>query len=142
MPHVTEEIWSQLPGRDARLIVSPWPEPDDRFAADAGALDRVQEAAQIFRRSGVQVELGSDDERRIFAAVVRPDRARVDDNRDAEIERLRKEVARSEGHARERALRRERAAGGRRRRAREARALPLGARRPRRLIYGSAEVAV
>ncbi len=97
MPHVTEEIWSQLPDRDARLIVSPWPEPDDRFAADAGALDRVQEAAQIFRRSGVQVELGSDDERRIFAAVVRPDRARVDDNRDAEIERLRKEVARSEG---------------------------------------------
>jgi valyl-tRNA synthetase len=96
MPHVTEEIWSQLPGRDARLIVSPWPEPDARFAADAGALDRVQEAAQIFRRSGVQVELGSDDERRIFAAVVRPDRARVDDNRDAEIERLRKEVARSE----------------------------------------------
>jgi valyl-tRNA synthetase len=96
MPHVTEEIWSQLPDRDARLIVSPWPEPDDRFAADARALDRVQEAAQIFRRSGVQVELGSDDERRIFAAVVRPDRARVDDNRDAEIARLRKEVARSE----------------------------------------------
>jgi valyl-tRNA synthetase len=74
MPHVTEEIWTQLPERHARLIVSPWPEPDERFAADAGALDRVQEAAQIFRRSGVQAELGSDDERRIFAAVVRPER--------------------------------------------------------------------
>jgi valyl-tRNA synthetase len=97
MPHVTEEIWSQLPAREARLIVSPWPEPDDRFAADAGALDRVQEAAQIFRRSGVEVELGSDDERRIFAAVVRPERTRVDGNREAEIERLRKEVARAEG---------------------------------------------
>jgi valyl-tRNA synthetase len=97
MPHVTEEIWSQLPGRDARLIVSPWPEPDMRFAEDAGALDLVQEAAQIFRRSGVEVELGSDDERRIFRAVVRPERARVDGNRDAEIERLRKEVARAEG---------------------------------------------
>ncbi|MET0560076.1 MAG: class I tRNA ligase family protein, partial [Gaiellaceae bacterium] len=97
MPHVTEEIWSQLPDRDVRLIVSPWPEPDDRFAEDARALDRVQEAARIFRRSGVQVELGSDDERRIFAAVVRPDHARVDDNRDSEIERLRTEVARSEG---------------------------------------------
>ncbi len=97
MPHVTEEIWSQLPGREARLIVSPWPEPDPRFGAEAGALDRVQEAAQIFRRSGVQVELASDDERRIFAAVVRPDRARVDGNRDAELERLRKEVARAEG---------------------------------------------
>src|SRR5262245_46693956 len=97
MPHVTEEIWSQLPDRAARLIVSPWPEPDDRFASDAGVLDRVQEAAQIFRRSGVQVELGSDDERRIFAAVVRPERVQTDDNRDGEIERLRTEVARAEG---------------------------------------------
>jgi len=97
MPHVTEEIWSQLPSRDARLIVSSWLEPDASFAGEAGALDRVQEAAQIFRRSGVEVELGSDDEQRIFAAVVRPERARVDDNRDAEIERLRREVARGEG---------------------------------------------
>ena len=97
MPHVTEEIWSQLPGREARLIVSPWPEPDGRFVAAAGALDRVQEGAQIFRRSGVQVELASDDERRVFAAVVRPDRAQVDGNREAEIERLRGEVVRAEG---------------------------------------------
>jgi valyl-tRNA synthetase len=96
MPHVTEEIWSQLPDRGARLIVSPWPGGDASFSTDAGALDRVQEAARIFRRSGVQVELGSDDERRIFAAVVRPERARVDDKRDVEIERLRKEVARAE----------------------------------------------
>jgi valyl-tRNA synthetase len=96
MPHVTEEIWTQLPTRGDRLIVSPWPGEDTRFAADAGALDRVQQAAQIFRRSGVEVELGSDDERRIFAAVVRPDRARVDGNRDAEVERLRKEVSRAE----------------------------------------------
>jgi valyl-tRNA synthetase len=97
MPHVTEEIWSELPRRKSRLILAPWPEPDARFADDVGALDRVQEAAHIFRRSGVQVELGSDDERRIFAAVVRPERARVDGDRDAEIERLRKEVARAEG---------------------------------------------
>ena len=97
MPHVTEEIWSQLPDRESRLIVSPWPEQDARFGDAAGALDRVQEAAHIFRRSGVQVELGSDDERRIFAAVVRPERARVDDKRDAELERLRQEVARAEG---------------------------------------------
>ena len=131
MPHVTEEIWSQLPDRGARLIVSPWPEPDARFADDAAALERVQEAAQIFRRSGVQVELGSDDERRIFAAVVRPERQRVDGNRDAEIERLRREVARAEGDARERAVRAERAEGRRGRRAREARALPPRARRAR-----------
>ncbi|HET7745340.1 MAG TPA: valine--tRNA ligase [Gaiellaceae bacterium] len=97
MPHVTEEIWTQLPVREARLIVSPWPEPDERFSADEHALDRVQEAAQIFRRSAVQVELGSDDERRIFAAVVRPERTRADGNADAEIARLRSEVARAEG---------------------------------------------
>jgi valyl-tRNA synthetase len=97
LPHVTEEIWSQLPGREARLIVSPWPAPDDAFAADLHAFDRIQEAAQIFRRSGVQVELGSDDERRIFAAVVRPDRQRANGNVDAERARLQKEIARAEG---------------------------------------------
>ena len=97
MPHVTEEIWTQLPSREARLIVSSWPESDERHAADAGALDRVQEAAHIFRRSGVQVELGSADERRIFAAVVRPERTRADGNADVEIARLRNEVARAEG---------------------------------------------
>ena len=97
MPHVTEEIWSQLPDRDARLIVSPWPDADASFTGDLSALDRVQEAAQIFRRSGVQVELGSDDERRIFAAVVRPERSRVDGNKDAEVERLRGEISRAEG---------------------------------------------
>jgi len=97
MPHVTEEIWTQLPDRETRLVVAPWIEPDARFDGDAAALDRVQEAARIFRRSGVQVELESEDERRIFAAVVRPERARVDGNREAEVERLRKEVARAEG---------------------------------------------
>jgi valyl-tRNA synthetase len=96
MPHVTEEIWTQLPDRGARLIVSPWLEPDGRFGDSAGALDRVREAAQIFLRSGVEVELGSDDERRIFAAKVRPDRARIDRNQSVELERLRKEVARAE----------------------------------------------
>jgi valyl-tRNA synthetase len=96
MPHVTEEVWSQLPDRRTRLIVAPWPEPDASFADAADALDRVQEAAAIFRRSGVTVALG-EDERRIFEAVVRPDRAKVNGDGSAEIERLRKEIARSEG---------------------------------------------
>ena len=97
LPHVTEEIWQNLPGRTARLIVSPWPEPDGSFAADLHALDRVQEAAQTFRRSSVQVELGGDDERRIFAAVVRPDRAKTNGDAEAERARLQKEIARGEG---------------------------------------------
>jgi valyl-tRNA synthetase len=95
LPHVTEEIWSQLPNRRARLIVSPWLEPDDRFAADVKALERVREAAQIFRRSGVRVELDAD-EQRIFAAVVRPERSAGNGNVEAELERLRREVERAE----------------------------------------------
>ena len=97
MPHVTEEIWSNLPARETRLIVAEWPEADASYAGAAAALDRVQDAAAIFRRSGVLVEL-EGDERRIFEAVVRPQRAQLDGgNRDAEIERLRREVARAEG---------------------------------------------
>jgi valyl-tRNA synthetase len=96
MPHVTEEIWSQLPERKTRLIVAPWPEPDERFAGDLHALDRAQEAAAIFRRSGVRAELSGDD-LRIFEAVVRPERVRTDGNADAEADRLRKEIARAEG---------------------------------------------
>jgi valyl-tRNA synthetase len=96
LPHVTEEIWSQLPNRKTRLIVASWPEADDRFAADLQALDRVQEAAQTFRRSGVRVELSSEDEVRIFSAVVRPERLQANGDAEAERERLRKEIARAE----------------------------------------------
>jgi valyl-tRNA synthetase len=96
MPHVTEEIWSQLPTRQQRLIVTPWPEADERFAADQAALESVQEAALIFRRSGVRPKLDGDEER-IFDAVVRPDRVKADGDPSAEIERLRKEIARAEG---------------------------------------------
>jgi valyl-tRNA synthetase len=95
LPHVTEEIWSQLPNRRARLIVSPWLQPDDRFAGDLEALTRVREAAQMFRRSGVRGQLDADEER-IFAAVVRPARSAGNGNVEAELERLRGEVARAE----------------------------------------------
>jgi len=97
MPHVTEEIWTQLPDRERRLVVSPWPEPDDAYAEATPALDRVREAAQVFRRSGVQVDLASEDERRVFAAVVRPERRRDDGDLEAELDRLRREIARAEG---------------------------------------------
>jgi valyl-tRNA synthetase len=95
MPHVTEEIWSYLPQRGSRLIVAPWPEAGD--AEEAGALTRVQEVAQMFRRSGVVPALAGD-EKRIFDAVVKPERApqRANANPDAERERLRGEIARSE----------------------------------------------
>jgi valyl-tRNA synthetase len=96
MPHVTEEIWSQLPDRDRRLIVSPWPEADDRYADDRHALDRVQEAAALFRRSGVRIDLDGD-EHRIFESVVKPERVRADGDASAEVERLRREIARAEG---------------------------------------------
>jgi valyl-tRNA synthetase len=93
MPHVTEEIWSNLPERETRLIVAPWPVAGDE--ADAGALNRVQEGATIFRRSGVVPEL-EGDERRIFGAVVKPERVKGNGNVDAERARLRKEIERAE----------------------------------------------
>jgi valyl-tRNA synthetase len=95
MPHVTEEIWTHLPARASRLIVAPWPEAGDESVA--GALERVQEAAQVFRRSGVVPQLAGDEER-IFTAVVKPDRAPppADGRVEAERARLQAEIARSE----------------------------------------------
>jgi valyl-tRNA synthetase len=92
MPHVTEEIWTNLPARESRLIVAPWPQAGDE--SDADALTPVQQAAEMFRRSGVRVPL-EGEELRIFEAVVRP---REDGRGDAsaEIERLRKEITRAE----------------------------------------------
>ena len=95
MPHITEEIWSNLSERDARLIVSAWPEPTGARADEADAFEPIQTAAEIFRRSGVRVALG-EEERRIFEAVVKPDRQKANGDAAAEIERLRKEVARAE----------------------------------------------
>jgi valyl-tRNA synthetase len=94
MPHVSEEIWSHLPARETRLIVTPWPEPDDRFAGDLRALDRVQEAATIFARSGVRIDL-DEDEQRIFDA--KRVQAGAAGDAQAEIDRLEREVARAEG---------------------------------------------
>jgi valyl-tRNA synthetase len=96
MPHVTEEIWSHLPDREGRLIVAAWPEPDPAYADDATALEAVQDAAEIFRRSGVRVALQGEQER-IFQAVVKPERQKANGNAGAEIERLRGEIARAEG---------------------------------------------
>jgi valyl-tRNA synthetase len=94
LPHVTEEIWSNLPARETRLIVAPWPVAGDE--EDAGALTAVQEAAVMFRRSGVLPKLDRE-ERRIFEAVVKPAEGSGDGNARAEIERLQKEIARAEG---------------------------------------------
>ncbi len=96
MPHVTEEIWTQLPGRTTRLIVAPWPEADDRFSEDVGTLDRLQQAAVVFRRSGVLPPL-SEDEQRILEAVERRQVVAGDGDATAEVERLREEIARAEG---------------------------------------------
>jgi valyl-tRNA synthetase len=93
MPHVTEEIWSFLPARGSRLIVASWPEPGSEDGADA--LARVQDLAVMFRRSGVVPPLDGD-EKRIFDAVVKPERAKANGDASAEIARLRKEIERGE----------------------------------------------
>ena len=97
MPHVTEEIWSYLPSRQSRLIVAPWPSAEPiETAAGPDALDRVQAAAAIYRRSGARGRArrrgAAGSSRRSCAR-----RAEPNGNADAEIERLRKEVARAEG---------------------------------------------
>ena len=93
MPHVTEEIWTQLPGRETRLIVAPWPEPA-AVDGDFGALDRAQTAARIYRRSQVRIALDGDA-LRIFEAVVRPT-ADAQGDVEAERARLQKEIDRAE----------------------------------------------
>ena len=94
MPHVTEEIWTNLPARETRLIVAPWPKPQTELAADLHALDEAQTAARLYRRSGVRIEIGGDS-LRIFEAVVRP----TDDGQgdvQAERARVQKEIDRAE----------------------------------------------
>ena len=49
-----------------------------------------------FRRSGVLVPL-EGEEKRIFDAVVKPERVKANGDVEAERERLRKEIARAEG---------------------------------------------
>jgi valyl-tRNA synthetase len=93
MPHVTEEIWSQF--HSSRLIVSPWPEPSTRDAEAAAVLDRARDAAAIFRRSSVRVDLDGDAAR-IFEAVVRPGRVEADGNVEVERARLLGEIERAE----------------------------------------------
>jgi valyl-tRNA synthetase len=58
----------------------------------------VQEAAVVYRRSGVLPKVGGE-ERRIFDAVVKPKLAEGsgDGNAAAEIARLQQEIARAEG---------------------------------------------
>jgi valyl-tRNA synthetase len=93
MPHVTEEIWTNLPGRETRLIVAPWPEPET-WEGELGTMESAQTAARIYRRSGVRIKLDGDAAR-IFDAVVRP----TDDGHgdvEAERARVQKEIDRAE----------------------------------------------
>jgi valyl-tRNA synthetase len=93
MPHVTEEIWTNLPARETRLIVAPWPEPET-WEGELEKIENAQTAARIYRRSRVRIKL-TGDSARIFEAVVRP----TDDGQgdvDAERTRVQKEIDRAE----------------------------------------------
>jgi valyl-tRNA synthetase len=92
MPHVTEEIWTQLPARETRLIAAPWPEALD-VDVDGKPVEDAQLAARIYRRSQVRIDL-SGDSQRIFETVVRPTDGQGD--AAAEIERVRGEIQRAE----------------------------------------------
>jgi valyl-tRNA synthetase len=92
MPHVTEEIWTQLPARETRLIVAPWPEPLEA-EVDGRPVEDAQLAARIYRRSRVRIDL-SGDSQRIFETVVKPTDGQGD--AAAELERVRAEIQRAE----------------------------------------------
>jgi valyl-tRNA synthetase len=94
MPHVTEEIWTNLPARATRLMVAPWPEPE-AWEGEFETIEDAQTAARIYRRSGVRIQLAGDSAR-IFEAVVRPT---ADGQGDLEAERVRvqQEIDRAEG---------------------------------------------
>jgi valyl-tRNA synthetase len=93
MPHVTEEIWTNLPARETRLIVAPWPEPE-AWAGELDAMESAQTAARIYRRSGVRIKLDGDSAR-VFESVVRPTDGGGGDL-DAERARVQKEIERAE----------------------------------------------
>jgi valyl-tRNA synthetase len=93
MPHVTEEIWTNLPARETRLIVAPWPEPE-AWEGDFETIESAQTGARIYRRSGVRIKL-TGDSARIFEAVVRPTEDGQGDV-DAERARVQKEIDRAE----------------------------------------------
>jgi valyl-tRNA synthetase len=94
MPHVTEEIWKHLPAREGYLIGASWPDPDPSWVESGDALDAARMAARIYRRSGVRIDV-EGDARRIFENVVRPKEDGQGDI-EAEVGRLRKEIARAE----------------------------------------------
>ena len=95
MPHVTEEIWSNLPDRETRLIVASWPVTVGAEDLDA-EFEPIRTARRVFTRAGVKPDL-TEEQQRIFDAVVRPERAKVDGaNFEAEVQRLRSEIARAE----------------------------------------------
>ncbi len=94
MPHVTEEIWSNLPDRETRLIVAPWPQPTAEHDEYLDKLENARMAARIYRRSKVRINVMGDS-RRIFEAVVRPSEDGQGDV-EAERERVGAEIERGE----------------------------------------------
>jgi valyl-tRNA synthetase len=52
MPHVTEEIWSFMPGERGLLAVAPWPETDESLVDEQAetTMERVREAVTLIRR--------------------------------------------------------------------------------------------
>jgi len=97
MPHVTEEIWSHLPSRQARLIVAPWPDSRPERLGDYNLLDELQTVMRLYRRTGVIAPILTPEQEPIFRQLAEREAPAADGSAEAEIERLRKEIARAEG---------------------------------------------
>ena len=128
MPHVTEEIWTNMPARESRLVVSP-------VARERRTLRRRRRRAGSEcsrRRRAIGAARSASSSRRTRRGCSTPSSSRPGDagrQRRARGGAAEKGDRARRGHARERALRRQCPEGRRRSRAGEARALPQRARR-------------
>ncbi|MGH9176457.1 MAG: class I tRNA ligase family protein, partial [Vicinamibacterales bacterium] len=67
MPFLTEELWQQAPHPGGALIVAPWPEPHQRFQAEAEQFAAIMEAVRLIRNA--RAEQNVEPGRRIPAII-------------------------------------------------------------------------
>jgi valyl-tRNA synthetase len=94
MPHVSEEIWSHLPDRTARLAASGWPDSHPERRSDYNLLDSLQTAVRLYRRTGAVAPIEAEQQP-LFEAMI-TDGMKPQGDVDAEIQRLKAEVERAE----------------------------------------------
>jgi valyl-tRNA synthetase len=67
MPFITEEIWSRMPSRSRRLIVSDWPDAEERFnfAKESGEAELFKEIVYKIRNIRGEMNVPPDRQARV-----------------------------------------------------------------------------